>query len=287
MATETAFLAEPIPAAGGKVIASPFQFYTTGEDRLRVTSVCSLTGVTIAVQGRLLALDSTIQANTWTHTPHSDRTTKQTEIDIGAGAVLNLTCFASAGSPKIGQCFVIVQLIRGSDSAAVVLGTLLQGYITGTQQLAWPGSPIQDSISGGGYVRSIIGTMPAKGASVSETVPTGARWELLGIRVELDPDATGATRDVVLDIIANGVGTVLLLTNGQTAVADDVGDTFSWAQGANFSKTTVGSFYGAAAAPARYILNAGDKIVILRTAAGVNDQFQAPIYTVREWLEVQ
>lgn len=284
---EQAFLAEPIPSAGGKVIASPFQFYTTGEDRLRIVSANSLTGVTIAIHSRFLGLDGTILANAWTHTPNADRTLVTTDFELGAGAILNLTVFAGAGSPKIGQTFVIVQLVRGVGTAAIVLGTLLQGYVTGTQQLAWPGSPIQDSISGGGYIRSIVGTKPAKNASVTESVPTGARWELLAVRCEFDPDATDTQRDLVLQMTAPGIGSVAFLVNGQTAVADDTGDVFSWAQGAQNTKTTVGQFIGSGAAPMRYVLQAGDNFTIFRTNAGPNDQFQAPIYTVREWLEVQ
>lgn len=284
---EQAFLAEPISAAGGKVIASPFQFYTTGEEFLRVTSANSLTGVTIAIHGRWLDLTQTVQATAWTHTPHNDRTLVTTDFPLGQGALLNLTVFASAGAPVIGQTFVIVQLVRGVGAAAIVLGTLLQGYVTGTQQLAWPGSPIQDSISGGGYIRFIQGTKPGVGQLVTETVPTGARWELLAIGVEFDPDATDATRDVVLAAAFPAIGNVFLIPNGQTAVAGDVGDLFTWAQGVTPAKTSVQSFWGCAPVPMRYIFAAGEEIGITRTNGGPSDQFQAPLLKVREWLEVQ
>lgn len=284
---EQAFVAQPIASAGGRVIASPFQFYTTGEDRLRVVSACSLTGVTIAIHSRFLALDGTLLANAWTHTPNADRTLVTTEFDIGAGAVLNLTVFASAGSPKIGQCFVIVQLIRGSGSAAIVLGTLLQGYITGTQQLAWPGSPIQDSISGGGYIRAINGTVPATNANVQETVPTGARWELLAVTVNFTADATDTQRDVILTYgVLNGAA-YLPITLGQKAVAGDTGDVFAWAQGVVDNKTVVGEFWGSSSLASRYIMQAGESFLVTRSNGGPGDKFTAIKYTVREWLEVQ
>lgn len=162
-AIERAFVASPVSSAAGRVIASPFQFYTTGEDNLRIVSSNSLAGVSLRVEARFIDPAGTISAQSWDHVPNSDRTPRTTDYRLGVGALLNLTVYASSGAPRIGQTFVMVQLIRGDAPAAIVLGTMLQGYVTAVQHLAWPGSPIQSSIEGGGYPRAIVGTTPAAG----------------------------------------------------------------------------------------------------------------------------
>ena len=174
-ATERPFLALPAASAGGRVIASPFQFVTTGEDALRLVSVNARPGVRLKIQARRYNTAGGIDANAWDHIPNDDRTPRSDDYPIGVGALLNLTVFASSGTPLVGQTFVIVQLVRGVGAAAIVLGTMLQGYVTSTQGLGWPGSPITSSTDAEPCVRAIQGTQPAPGVEISETVPTGAR----------------------------------------------------------------------------------------------------------------
>ena len=50
------------------------------------------------------------------------------------------------------------------------------------------------SIDGRGVIRSIIGTNPAAGAEVSETVPTNARWRLRSLAASFVTSATAASR---------------------------------------------------------------------------------------------
>lgn len=46
----------------------------------------------------------------------------------------------------------------------------------------------------------IVGANPAAGAEVSETVPAGETWCLLGVRVTLVTSATVATRQPILTL---------------------------------------------------------------------------------------
>jgi hypothetical protein len=77
---------------------------------------------------------------------------------------------------------------------------LLQGYVTDTSRLSFPGSPIRSSIEGPGVLRSITGTNPAANAEISETVPTNARWRVHAIRFTLVTDANVANREVALTL---------------------------------------------------------------------------------------
>ena len=280
---ERVFLATPIPTAGARVIATPFQFWTSGEDNLRVLSVNSLSNVRLTVQGRFLTPDGTITAARHDHTPNSDRTVVTTESALGVGAVLNLVVYATGATPRIGQTFVIVQLIRGRGAAAVVLGILLQGYVTSTQALAWPGSPILTSLEGNGYPRDVFGTNPAAGQEISETVPTGARWQLLLFQAQFTASATVATRRPSLSYNIGGqqVGRSVNVTD----ITASQSGTFNWATG--FPLTApIQPGINNAALPNELVLLAGDSVATITTNLQAGDQWTNPRYVVREWLEV-
>lgn len=283
MATERAFFAQPVPGAGGRVIASPFQFVTTGEDSLRITSVNSLVGVRVKVQARRLDSGGDIKASAWDHTPASDRTAVMTDIELGSGALLNLTVFASAGAPRVGQTFVIVQLIRGTGAVAIVLGTLLQGYITSTQGLGWPGSPIQSSIEAGGCVRVLTGTVPGVGLDCVETVPTGARWELLNMFSQIATSVAGGTRVPYFFTISGGQ----YVTFGVQANGAPPSETHAFTWGPNYPlNDDIPHHHHQQAFPSPMILLAGDTFGTLTLALTPTDQWEALRYRVREWLEV-
>lgn len=283
MAAERTFFAQPIPGAGGRVIASPFQFVTTGEDNLRVTSVNSLAGVQVKLQGRRLDGDGQIKPARWDHTPASDRTPTTTEIELGAGALLNLAIFASAGAPKVGQTFVIVQLIRGAGAAAIVLGTLLQGYVTSTQGLGWPGSPIESSIAGGGVIRTLLGTTPAAGAEISETVPTGARWQFLGGTIALQTNATVGDRRPVMTFQSGGFQIANAISPLAIPPSSLYG--FAWGQGMTLSNA-LSTNIGQQGSPMDLPLLAGGTIQTFTLGLAAGDQYLAPQFQIREWLEV-
>jgi hypothetical protein len=281
---EEVFAASPISAAGGKVIASPFQFYTTGEDNLRIVSVNSLVGVSLKIQGRLVDSRGVIGAAAWDHTPNTDRSVKSNDYPLGIGAVLNLTVFANAGSPQIGQTFVIVQLVRGLGAAAIVLGTLLQGYVTSSQGLGWPGSPIQSSVESGGYIRTIVGTVPALGVNLLETVPTNARWQLLQGWFNFATSAVVGNRLVNLEMKHSAVRSYIVPPSA--AQGPTVTGTFSFGAG-------MPSFFepvqpvAALPLPTDTALLAGDSFGTTVANLDPGDAFMFLQYTVREWLEVR
>lgn len=281
--SEQVFAATPVSAAGGRVIASPFQFYTTGEDNLRVVTSNSLVGVRLKIQGRFIDSAGRIGAASWDHAPTSDRSVTHDDYSLGVGAVLNLTVFASAGTPQIGQTFVIVQLVRGIGPAAIVLGTLLQGYVTSSQGLGWPGSPIQSSIEGGGYLRTIAGATPALGAISTETVPTGARWQLLTYRARTTTNALGGPRGGNV-LISDGAN-LLVQSINPLVINPSESTRWFWAVGMPIDSTSV-PFQATAGLPTDLPLSAGHQIILFATGFDPGDQFTEIFYRVREWLEV-
>lgn len=281
--TERAFFAQPVPGVGGRVIASPFQFVTTGEDNLRIISVNAVVGVRVKLQGRWLDSSGDIKSAAWDHTPASDRSATSSDIDLGSGALLNLTVFASAGAPTIGQTFVIVQLIRGVGPVALVLGTLLQGYVTHTQGLGWPGSPIQSSLDGGGAYRSFDGTVPAPGVGIFETVPMGAQWDVLSISATATTDANPGIRRPFVTFLDGFIPIAASVSYGTLGPSASNG--FTFAQGLSFESVIAGSV-NVSGLPTRLRLLAGQQLSLLLTNVQVGDQWFAPRLSVREWLEV-
>ena len=265
-----------------RVLASPFQFFLSGNEKLRVTSWNSLAGVRLAIQGRTLEPDGTYKPLARTHTCTSDRLPKVTDYALGGSQITNLIIFAFQGAPLVGQTFVKVQIIQGEAPAETVLGTMLQGYVTANGELGWPGSPIQSSLEGGGYLRSIAGTSPAPTTAISETVPNNARWELVSMFAEFAATAAVGDRAIQFQMSVTGVGFVAFTIQQQPITAGQTRD-FIFAQGLPSYAYNVNAFQHAAV-PAGISGNAGDKIVVSAGGMQIGDAFAQPLYQVKEWI---
>jgi hypothetical protein len=170
--TPAAVLQSALPGslARGKVVVSPYPFGLSDDDNMRVTAVNSVANVVVNIHTRRVTKEMTVTADAPTLTPPSNRTPTSIDVPLAGGFVTNLSVFASGASPLKGQCFVIVQMIRGTGVAATVLGTLVAGYITANQPIGWPGSPIESSTDAEPCVRTIVGTVPAGGTGWSSGI---------------------------------------------------------------------------------------------------------------------
>lgn len=267
----------------GRPLVEPGSFFVDGSYGLRINSWNSLAGVTVTVRMRFLGSDGRIRDNEWTHTPNTNRTKATSDFPLGVGFPLNITAFASAGAPLFGQTFVQVQLISGLGGATTLLATLLQDYLTAQQALAYPGSPIRSSLDGQGAVRYITGTAPAAGAQISEAVPTGARWEILAFTMGLTTNGAAGNRQVMLQITNGALNFMTAIANGQigpgtTALAISFGP-------AGNSLTDVLLQFFTGSIPVGIKLIGGAIIATGTDNFNAADQFTAPHYIVKEWLE--
>lgn len=273
----------PAGPTSGRLTPASFPFYTSGEDNLRVTSYNSAAGVALKINGRLLDSSGKANADSWDHAPNTDRTAKTSDIPLSGSTLLNICVFASAGAPLLGQTFVIVQLIRGLGAGALVLGTILQGYVTGPLAIGWPGSPLQNTADIAGYTRTIAGTTPAAGAEISEIVPAGAIWELTALNFTLLTGGAGAARTVRL--VATVAAAIAI--SAPPAVAQNVATTFTYAWANNLMSQSIA--YGAgslvtAPIPQGVLLPAGATIGTSTANLAAPDQFSSVSYNVRERL---
>jgi hypothetical protein len=278
------FAAQPLAYAGQRVIASPFQFATTEDDNLQIVSASSLAGVVLAIQGRRLSNAGAIEPFAMVHTPASDRSTRTENFKLGGGALLNLVIFAQTGSPAIGQTYASARIIRGLSAATVLLGGLLGGYVTAAQPLSYPGSPIVSSTDGEPPARFVQGTNPAGGSEISETVPTGARWELISFYAHLNTDASAGARRPGL-VFWDGANPIYRTPQPLTVAPSSAGD-FYWSQGSPFT-TAVLPDVSVANLPTNNRLLAGQRVATATNALTAGDDYSTPYFVVKEWLEVQ
>lgn len=274
----------PLAQIGEQLSPSPWQYRFTGEDALEIAAWSSQSGTVIAVQGRMWSAEEGIRPFAHTHVPTSDRARSVEIFGLPYGYLLNAVVFASSGSPRLGQTFVSLHVIRGRGQARYLLATLLQGYVTADQELAFPGSPVASSVEGGAYTRVVTGSDPSAGNGVFETVPTGARWRVRAAKVTLATSATAATRRIFIALLDQSANYIAWGWQALTQAASETNDYF-W--GINQPIEGVPPSNKGVGIVPDVTLIAGMNIQIQALQIQPGDNFGAPLLTVDEWLEAQ
>lgn len=263
------------------LLREPHGVYCTAQDNLRILSWCSAASVTlITITGRFLTVDGDLIDLSETFAPATDRTMSTAIRALGEGWLLDLSIVTN-GSPIIGQAFVRAEIVRGLLGGLTALKVLCQGRCNAVQRLAFPNSPISSTIDGPGILRSVAGTNQAAGAEISETVPTGARWELVGLSFVLVTSAAVANREVSI-VIDDGTTTLFTSPSGFTHAASLTRRYSADVLGAQTAPTQ-GTDRQIVIAP--MTLLAGWRIRTVTTALDVGDDFGAPQLQVKETLE--
>jgi hypothetical protein len=137
---------------------------------------------------------------------------------------------------------------------------------------------------GGGYLSTFLGTRPAAGGEISETVPTGARWELLCVNTTCDCFTPGnrqaylQLRDIIPGFTMFEAPNPLIVNAAQAR----------WEWGSSVPAPYPGDpFVGVGSLPSPMALTAGQSFGTRTLFIQPADQYGPPIFTVREWLEAQ
>jgi hypothetical protein len=256
--------------------------YVSDDAVLRLTVYNAAAGVTVRLSGRRLDALGRNVPFVDRLVPSTNRTASTFDKPLDEGWLIGVTASIAAGAPLDGQTYGVFSIGRGQGTAFEELDVLAAGTITAAKRIAFPGSPIVGPIDGPGALRSVSGTQPAAGAEVTETVPTGARWELLMIGLPLTTSATAANR--IPAIIFDDGTNYLLQTVSVFQQAASLTVTHSFAQGFNFTGTVLSQIIGNAL-PANNRLPAGARFRSSTTNLQVGDQYGVPHYLVREWIE--
>jgi hypothetical protein len=257
--------------------------YVTGEDALACTVHNAAAAVTVTITGRVLLFGQCRPTPfQQTLTPATDRSASVVRFQIGEGWLLNAQVLVTSGTPATGQTFARLSLVHGLTAAAVELFTIAADYITAKLPLSYPGSGVTKSTDGAGAVRSITGATPAAGAEISETVPTGARWELLSFDTQFVTSATVANRQSGL-LLDDGANQYALIALQAFSTATQI-NRLVWGLGIGNSQP-INATFQSTSLPVNQRLVGGHRIRTTTANIQVGDQYSAVQYLVREWIE--
>lgn len=272
----------PDDAARAAALLSPSALYLEFDDELRVTAFNSVASVVLEIRSRIFGLGRKVQVSRDTLTPSTSRAASSKTIGTDEGWLIGGEVFVSGAAPLIGQCFVVVEVVRGLNTGAPALQLIGAGYVTANTPVAFPSFPPASPLDGGGALRSIAGTTPGAGVELSETVPTGARWELLAFQATFVTSAAAANR--VPQLTLDDGTTVYYQLGAALNQAASLTQRRSWFQGApapyldNANNLPL-------PLPMNLRLGAGHRIRTVTAAIDVGDQWSAVRYLVREWIE--
>lgn len=252
------------------------------DELVRVTSFNALASVALTIRTRVLNPAGCVVDSADAQTPNTDRSAKTSLVRVDEGWLLDGQVSVSGAAPLLGQTFVVVEVVRGESTAAVPSRVLAAGYVTAKQPLLFPGRTIGSSHDGQGALRMITGTAPGAGVDLSETVPTGARWELIAFLGVLTTSATVANRIPVL-VIDDGANVFYEDVAGGNETAGAAWNN-CWAQGSPRA-FAAGVLLMNGFLPVDNRLGAGFRIKTVTVALQAADQWSAPKYLVREWIE--
>lgn len=269
------------PSAHKGPVLAPNGLYVEGDDYLLISSLNAVSNVRITIGGRMITPAGRPQPFRDSHVATADRVAATSTLRLGEGYLVELTAIVEGASPRLGQTFVRVDLVRGDGPGRNVHATLIQGPITAFLRAAWPGTPVQTTVGLPGAIRSVTGTDPAAGAEILETVPTGARWRLITFAAVLTTDATVATREGQL-LIDDGSTVVFRSPASNNHVASSA-ITYSAAASSAAMGTSAG-VRGVGLHP-EILLPAGFRIRTNTINLQAGDNWAAPQLLVEEWLE--
>lgn len=261
--------------------------YLTGEDSLRLTVFNALSGVVVTVTGRTLAIgESKPTRFDRTLTPATNRTASTLLINPGDGWLLGVQVTVTSGTPIDGQTYARLSLQRGDASVALDQFTLVSDTVTVGKPLTWPGGFARGPLDGAGALRLIAGTQPAAGAEISETVPAGARWQLLSFKARFVASAAVANRSWNL-LLDDGATRYLTAQTNATATPASVTLDVVWAPGLADSRNVVTGNINLQTEPLPNPteLLAGHRIRTSTNLLQAGDQWDTIEYVVLEWLE--
>lgn len=258
-----------------------FPLYLTSEDAIRLGCLCSVSS-TLTLTARMRRFDGTVVPMTMRLDTSANLATLASVAQcFGDGWLLGLSVKVTSGSAAVGATWVVVDVVRGASSVGTVLQSLAMGYVTSFTPLLWPGGVAVAPCDGPGKLRTILGATPAAGAEVSETVPTGARWELISFAGVLTTAVAVANRrpTLAIDDGANIYGQF----DQVTVVTASLTSRNTWGQGLVQFQSGSSAFL-VSGFPANQRLGAGHRLRTVTTGIQAADQWGTVVYLVREWL---
>ncbi len=205
--------------------------WVTPDDNLFLNTRNSLAGVTIQVISRVWNPSGDLIQSDFFVKPASDRSAQSFTQPLYYGYLATTIVYVTGPPfPQRGQTYAALYLGKGSPSTVLLQEGLGAGYLDAQHTITWPYSRFVNAAERPGVMQEIIVANPATGSEWSQTVPTGARWRIQGVRADLAASANAVTRNVGLRLDDG-----LTLMNAFTSPFNQTASTtftYSWFPGA-------------------------------------------------------
>lgn len=256
--------------------------YLSDTETLRLTVFNAASGVRVALRGRKVDENGESRFASNEITPTTARAASIGDVQPGAGWLVGAAAIVVGGSPVDGQTYAVLSIGIGAGANFTETEVLAAGTISAASRLSWPGSPIEGPLDGAGALRSITGTTPGAGAEFSETVPTGARWNMIALRAVFTASGVAGNRfpGFLVDDGANVYAHAY--ANGTTAAGGTL--TNSLQQGIGLQAAGSPTF-AQASLPADNRMGSGHRIRSNTSGILAGDTWTLIQYLVREWIE--
>lgn len=262
-------------------VPPPSPAYVGPDDLLEWLYPSSVAGV-LFLDLRILLPTGQLLPMHYEVTLKNDRVPYYQYIRVPECFILSAVMSTSTAAIKTGCCLGRLILNRGGPTQSTRGQLLMMGYVVYAFGLTWPWGRYSDPITGRGRLRRITGTNPAPGSAPREVVPTGARWRLITVHVQLVTSAAVADRRVSL-FLDDGA---LSFFNGEARLAQTASTTLDYSWAAGLENTATGALlYVNQPLPGDLWLPAGFGLTTGCINLQAADDFSAPDLFVEEWIE--
>lgn len=180
--------------------APPSPLYIGDDDELYIRSSSDLTATVYVVRGDLLLASGEHLPFEFQVEPTADRGFTIRRERLAEGYLMHVGAFPTGTTPRRGQIWIEVGILRGRAVAGSVVRPLFSDYLIGNQALGWPPGRVVSSVEGPGFPEIRDGADPAAGAEISFAMPGNTRVVVRAFQFRLVTDGTAASRTPVLEI---------------------------------------------------------------------------------------
>jgi hypothetical protein len=261
-------------------IPPPGALLLSADEFISVSAYNAVTGDIIRCTGRLLRPNGEVVTLFLVLSPTADRVRSFIDFPPIEGALLSFVLTPNPGGIRPGSLYAQAAIIRGAGDERLATLLLGHGYLAEALAVGWPGVTNQNQGEGRGIFRSLVGTNPAAGAEVSETVPTNARWRLVSLFAALVTSGAGAARVASL-ILTDPTGEAYRVQPVSTQAISLTRTYFG--NSASIRPALIAAHIAWPLMP-ELILNEGATIATSTSNLQVDDNWGAPTLYVEEWV---
>ena len=172
-------------------------------DQLLVSAYSSVAGAVLAIYYRIRdqqgVINDPILGGTIVTTSNRAAVILNPQPALVDGGLFSVDVVQIGGTTLIrGQCFVRVDIVRAISSTNIPMQNIIANYVTSTNPITYPTTPIINSVDGIGFVNNLTVGLTAGNANISIAMPTNARGRIVGISSLLTTNATAGNRTLYI-----------------------------------------------------------------------------------------